>query len=427
MKKKLISAFLFVVILLVIDFLYTKFGLKRNTKIIDIIYFILASLFTFMLIANLLYGALFSFKKNKIKSIFFSILILCLSMFLAGRNVKISKHWFYAVHQSKFFSSNLWQQDKFLGFKGTPNEDGFYEYHIGNKISGKIQISFDSLGYRALKPKYQINSDTLNLFLGCSWTFGDFINSEEGFPYKISKRLNHNFINAGASGYGLSQMIQLIDSLVPKYKFKYVFVQLSPWLSDRGMKFNGPSFYGYKPYPYFSDQKNSFKLNYIPFQIKESKRKWRGKKSYLQKIYFTFTTGFDKNIIDYFSFQMAVLKSNFYLINKPTKNKRDLELFFYNYVIEKCREFNAKPIIFKVGYTPVKENNLLIKVLNEKNIPVIDLDSALHTNGKYLQNIQENRIFHLKNGKKIYYDGHPNPEVNTKISEIMVNYINKHK
>lgn len=422
MRNKIFSLILLAIIALIIDFCY-GFRLYAFGNIFDIIYFFLFTIVCFLFFTSLTYGLLFNFKKNFTKAVTFTIICFLFSMFLASRSIAISKYWLYSIDIPLRASFDLWQQDEFLAHKAIPNADGYYEYFIDDTISGKIITRFDSLGFRTVQKENQIKSDTTNLFLGCSWTFGDFIEAEEGYPYKVSHLLNHNFINAGASAYGLAHMIQLVDSLIPKHEFNYVFVQLSPWLADRAMSFNGPIYYGYRPFPYFSDNEKDFILNQIPYNVKTSKRDWRNKKKYVDKLHFVITTGFEEEIINYSSYKLAQLKLKFGLISEPTNNKKELEIFFYKYVLEKCKEYNTTPIILKLGYKN-NENLALLEMLKE-NVEVIDLDFALKSDSSDIENDNRFKIFHQKeNGEKIYYDDHPNSAANSIFSEIIFKTIN---
>jgi hypothetical protein len=348
-------------------------------------------------------------------------------MFVAGRFVAMSKYFLYSVNISRRTSDNLWQQDNKLAHKGIPLSKGYYEYFLGDSITGKVKVEFDSLGFRGVMKTNNINSDTLNLFLGCSWTFGDYIIAEEGYPYKLSKLLNQNFINTGASAYGLAQMIQLLDSLIPKHSFNYAFIQLSPWLANRAMSFIGPTAYGYRPFPYFSESNNAFFLEYTPYRVKKKRSDWRLKNKFIDKLNFYITTGFEEEIFNYMNYKIAILKSEIGLLNKPTTNKNKLEIYFYNYVINKCKEYNVKPVIIKVRYENIMfENPYLIQYFKEKNITVVDLDVALENDTTDIKNKRRYEIYHeLANGEKVYYDDHPNSLANSIYSNAIFNSLNK--
>lgn len=91
------------------------------------------------------------------------------------------------------------------------------------------------------------------LFLGDSFTYGDFTRYEDTFAYKVAQKLGGEAIDAGVNGYGLTQMVLRARQLVPAYRPDYVVVQYSPWLVQRAMSEFGPSYNPiHIPVPYFS-------------------------------------------------------------------------------------------------------------------------------------------------------------------------------
>lgn len=131
---------------------------------------------------------------------------MLLSVFIAKRILVINKIYYAAKTIQVKFGPGLWQPNPYLAHKGISNATGNHEYYLRDSISRTIKTSFDSLGYRSVETSNLLPYDTLNLFLGCSYTFGDLIPAEEGFPYKTSALLKNNLINAGASAYGMGQM-----------------------------------------------------------------------------------------------------------------------------------------------------------------------------------------------------------------------------
>ncbi len=427
MKQKITSTFLILSVFIIVDIVYTLYGLKIDSSISDKIYFVISSILFFLVLSNLTYKILFDFNKNYLKAVAYIGIILFVSMFVSGRFVAMSKYFLYSVNIPKRPTNNLWQTDKKFAYKAVPLSKGYYEYYLSDSVSGKVEIQFDSLGYRSVKASNIINADTLNLFLGCSWTFGDYIQAEEGYAYKLSKQLNHNFLNAGASGYGLAQMIQLSDSLLSKHSFKYCFIQYSPWLADRAMSLNVPRPYVSRPFPYFSENNGEFFLEEIPYEVDKNERDWRLKNKYIHKLKFYFTTGFKEQFLNYSKSRISRVKSELGLIKKPTENKNQLEFFFYKHIIENCKKFNVTPIVLKVGLPKSGSYNpKLFEFLNEKDVKVIDLDLALKNDTTDLTNKNRYLIYHeFSSGDRVYYDGHPNALANSIFSNSIFNSLNK--
>lgn len=303
--------------------------------------------------------------------------------------------------------------------RGIPNAKGSYNYYIGDSIKGSIEVTFDGQGFRTVPDPLKIVSDTTNLFLGCSFTFGDYILAQEGYPYKTSALLGHHFINAGASAYGIAQMKILLDSLLSNRKFHYVFVQLSPWHAERAMKLNGPSFYGYRPYPYFSEQNGAFVLNKPAYKTHlYNNMDWRiSEYSYREKLSFMISDGWQIEMMDFLAYNLARIKMRLGVIPAPTKNRDALKRYFYSYTIMECHKFNAIPVFLKLAYPEVDSRDE-VAYLAEK-YPVIDLDEALNAEvaktGKTYDELFH--IYHKKGDTKLYYDVHLNGYANEIIAK----------
>jgi hypothetical protein len=63
--------------------------------------------------------------------------------------------------------------------------------------------------------------------VGCSWTYGYGISSEDTYPSILSKRLSVNVINAGHCGADIEYAIYSAKKLIDSYRPKLVLFQLS--------------------------------------------------------------------------------------------------------------------------------------------------------------------------------------------------------
>lgn len=344
-------------------------------------------------------------------------------MHIADRLLAVNKAYISVETLKYKTSGNIYQFDSLMGQKGIPNARGSHDYYIGDSISGSIPIMLDEQAFRTVPDDLQIFSDTLDLFLGCSFTFGDLLPAEDCYPYKTSKLLNHSFINAGQTAYGLAQMKLLIDTLLPKYKFNYVFIQLSPWLADRAMVITGQTNYGFRPFPYFSDRGNGFVLNKPAFKSHfYSSKQWRKTThSYVEKLSFALSDGWRFEILDYYSFVGSVIKIKLGIKPGPTKRKEELEKYFYNYAINRCKQYNAIPLILKLQYPNEECQDLLNYIRNKAS--VIDLDSDLeriiNETGKDHKSLFE--IYHVYVEDTIVFDQHPNKYAHELFSEKIFN------
>jgi len=341
--------------------------------------------------------------------------------------VAINRLYLFVKTLAAQTSPNLWKFDPLLAHKATPNTTGTYNYYIGDSITGSVPVIFDGNGLRTVPPEFKLISDTSDLYLGCSFTFGDYILAENGYAYKTSKLLNHQYVNAAISAYGLGQMKLQLDSMLSKRKFKYVFLQLSPWLVERATNINGPTSYGYRPIPYYSDEGDSFALNKLAFNADiYSMRLWRKSPySYLDKLTFAFSDGRRMEIVDYYSYKIADYQTKLGVKPKPTNRKKALEAYFYTYAINECKKYGAVPVILKLWY-PNENCQELVHHLSSQ-AKVIDLDSDLNMKVKET-GIEFKRLFSIYyvNGKdSTLFDSHPNNLANYLFSRKIYCELNK--
>lgn len=420
MKTKLAFSLILLGFVFLTDYIYFHLYLAFGDKLfVDLAYFFSITCFIFIILSNFLYKTCFSFRDPKWKIGLFIALPLLFAAFCSERLLAINKFYFLSKNLPKKSSGNLWRPDSLFAHRGIPNAKGSYNYYIGDSIKGSIEVTFDDQGFRTVPDTLRIISDTTNLFLGCSFTFGDYILAEEGYPYRTSILLGHQFINGGASAYGIAQMKILLDSLLLQKKFRYVFIQMSPWNLERAMKINGPSFYGYRPYPYFSEQNGAFQLNTPAYKTNlYNSRDWRSSGySYREKLYFTITDGWQIEIRDFLSYNVARVKMRLGIIPRPTKNRDALERFFYDYALLECLKNETIPVFLKLSY-PLEDCRDLVAFLDKKSI-VIDMDEALDNEvvktGKTFDELFH--IYHKQGETKLYYDAHLNAYANEIIAK----------
>jgi hypothetical protein len=425
----IVSTLVIVAILIILDYLvYLGTFLWEERQWLYMTDFLGVSITLFLLFINFLYNRAFSLKSKKLTIAFFIIFTLIVSMAVADRLVAVNKFYYYSKTLKKSTTGMVFQFDDSLSYKGRPFAKGTYNYYIGDTIDGSVPVLFDSLGFRTAPDSLQIKSDTTDLYLGCSFTFGDFVEAQKTYSYLTSEKLGHNYINAAISGFGSGQMIQIAETLLPKRKFHYVFIQLSSWIVPRAMEINGPTRFGYRPFPYFSDNNDTFTLNPPSYStLMYSGKNWRKtERSYFEKIKFLFSDGYKIEIHDYCAFKFTSLKVILGFQPNPTMNRSKLESYFYNRMADICLKNSATPIFLKINY-PDSECKQLVRQLRQR-APVIDIDSALEvvvlrTGMKYGKLY---RIHHSTPRKAIQFDAHPNIFAHSIYTEAIVNQL-KHK
>lgn len=410
-------------IILIFDVLF--FHLFTPAKFRDsiyVFYFMVMIILIFLFIMTLTYKTVFDFKSSFWIIILSVLLSFIFSGFIAGRLRDISKYYEMNFFGGKKTSvgDNLHYLDALGVWRGIPNARGEYYYSVGDSIKGSVEVFFDSLGHKNVSKDKMLISDTLDLFVGCSFTFGMLLAAEDGYPYIVSRSLNHGMMNLSMGGFGLAQMRLRMDSLLPAFKFRYVFIQMSPWLAERSMRMSGIFARGLPPIHYFSDTKGGIRM--MPFAYEASDYsnldKWEDGhvRSYPDRLKYLFTSGYELQIRSYLIHSFAKLKTKLGILPKPISDKLKLETFFYDKAIADVRKSGAIPVLVKM-YWDDKDFSPLKKHLSGKAL-LVDCDYGMDSVARQ-STLSRQELFTLykdHNGKKIQYDVHPNEFANKLIA-----------
>lgn len=388
----------------------------------DVLYFTLISFEVLIFLAIAFKKVIYRYQgKARATGVLFAALFI-VSMVISNRMMAINNFYLHSKKSPLFNSGNIWRSDSLLSYKGVACADGFYGFQADDTMAYTCPVKLDSNGYRIAEKNINYPGKKKILFLGCSFTFGDYVKAEESFAYKTAQLLRHNYTNAASSGYGLGQMQHLSDDLLEKDKYNYVFIQLSPWLAERSMGLKRSRMYGYRATPYFTPAGTSgFKLVYPVYNTRMVNRKFMRDTpaSYYEKLCFSLQEGYDVEIADYFTALSAQWKLNLGLLPKPADNKKELEAFFYRNIIKKVKSSGATPVILKLRYTDKECDHLLNEIKSQAT--VIDLDLALDSVAQRYHTTFEQLLTnhqHYK-GVRVQYDNHPNPMAH----RVMANYI----
>lgn len=408
---------------------YVWYLLKVNLGISTPLYvldFVLKALLLYVLFQSVAYRWLYDMKSNKFVVLGYLLIPLVVSLLVAQRMIRIDQFYFFSKKVHLTTSGNIWEFDPRLAHHAVPNAQGNYYYFIGDSIRGEVPVLFDENGFRKAPESLALHSDTLDLFMGCSFTFGDNVLAEQTYAYLTAQKLHHSYLNTGASAYGFGQMLQLAEEWLPRRRFRYAFIQLSPWLSDRAMNINGPTMYGYRPFPYFSDQGDDFALNYPAYRTQMYHRgDWKSRPaSYPEKLRFSFTDGFICEFFEYATFKWATLRMKLGMTPKPTNRKLSLEKHFYDAMIARCREHGATPVVLKLRYPEADCRELLDYLAPKATVVDLDhaLDSVLQAHDATFESYYE--LYHVHKGDTLYFDKHPNPYAHEQIAQTIYEALN---
>lgn len=394
----------------------------KKRVVYDVLYFTLVSFEVLLFLAIAFKKIIYNYHgKAAATGLLFAALFI-VSMVISNRMMALNNFYLHSKKSPLFNSGNIWRSDPLLSYKGVACADGFYGFQAYDSVSYTCPVKLDSNGYRIAEKKIHYPGNKEILFLGCSFTFGDYVKAEESFAYKTAQLLRHNYTNAASSGYGLGQMQHLSDNLLKKNKYNYVFIQLSPWLAERSMGLKRSRMYGYRATPYFTRAGSSgFKLVYPVYNTRMVNRKFirNTPASYYEKIRFSLQEGYDVEVADYFTALSAQWKVNLGLLPPPADNKREVEAFFYRNIIKKVKSSGATPVILKLRYADKECAPLLNEI--KKQATVIDLDLALDSVALRHHTTFEQLLTNSKrhNGVRVQYDNHPNAMAH----RIMAKYI----
>jgi hypothetical protein len=428
-KIKQLLVIFFIAVLF--DFVFFKLGLANSNKdsaIVNTFYQITMFGLSLVFFLTLFYRTLFTLKGSIWATV--PSLILCFSLagFVSGRLNSLmlayektftkKSHITVDEHLQRFDSRMLW--------RGNSNAKGFYHYNLGDTLVGKVEVIYDSLGHKSVPDSLRVMSDTLDMIIGCSFSYGSFVKGQDGYPYLVTKAINHRFMNASMGGYGLAQMQMRLDSLLPAHKFKYVFIQMAPWLSERAMSISGIFARGYPSVHYFAMSDSGLRLMPQAYESPDYNKlgDWytRGR-NYSERIHYFFTAGYILQVKGYVKMLTAQFKIALGLIPGPIKDKLALEKMFYDKAISDVRKSGAIPILVKFywndgSFEPLREH------LKDKAL-IIDCDRRLDSVSQAMgvSPLKLYRLYVEKDGKKLYYDIHPNEFANRLIAEEILSRI----
>ncbi len=323
-----------------------------------------------------------------------------------------------------------------LGHHGIPNGSGSHNYVIGT-TQKQIPILLDSLGFRTVGPQLRLKSDTTLLFLGCSFTWGDFCPAEKTYSYHVAKELGGQYLNAGTSAYGLAQMLILARKAIPKSKPKIVFLQHSPWLADRARFTFYPTAYGVMPFPFIHRKDDGHDVHpplfmsslYKPESIyfKQTAR------SFFDKCVFVWKVGLPVVVLDFFKHKWSILQINLGLKPRAESDNQAIERYVYNEIAKICQSNQSQLVVVNLGgfgydetrFTNHYDRTHFNKTTNAQNITFVDVDSALRTAIKTPKEYDKYLLWDKNGRDSILFDIHPNANTHRLIADQILQKLNK--
>ena len=332
---------------------------------------------------------------------------------------------------------DVFMADDTLGHRGVPNGSGVSIFPLENRqISVPIQLNNE--GFRIPVKAQNVNSDTLMIFLGCSFTWGDYSLAEENYSSQAIDLLKYKSLNCGTDAYGLAQILILTERKIPQHRPKIVSVQYSPWLADRARFMFFPSAHGVMPFPFVTKNKDAKFYVHEPFfrsslYNPEYKYYKTSPVSFADKFSFFFKVGFPVAILDSWKQHIAQWKMTLGILPTAESDNQKIEKYVYERIYELCKQNGARMVVLNIGGFGYSDEQRMSnhhdrKHFNEtmnselvKNVTFIDADSVLRAgikpNENYSKYVQWGKV---NKTDSILYDNHPNPMAHKIIAKSLV-------
>jgi len=214
-------------------------------------------------------------------------------------------------------------------------------------------VIFDKNGFRipyGEEKKHDKSSESRILFLGGSYTHGYGVPAEKTFAYLTASGLGAAAMNAGASGWGLSQMVIRARDVIPILKPDIVVVQYSNWLPERSLKFYFPSKLGKSSVPYFYETEGTVNIHRPLFQSVNFKSPVS---EFADKDYLTFFGHVAIPLLVYDDYPVAstLIKHQLGLLMPPIKSRQKAVDFAYKEIQELCDANGVNMVILVIPRT----------------------------------------------------------------------------
>ena len=283
---------------------------------------------------------------------------------------------------------DLWEKglshDPILGYGPTPNGTMYASRLVkDDKVIYDVLYSRDSEG-RRITPDRGNKVDTAILLFGCSFTVGEGLNDEDTFAWQLGELLGEKFqvFNYGFHGYGSHHMLALIESgrldeIARRYEHVYAF-----YLT---MSEHGPRCVGLAPWD-----------NHGPrYILKKGTVKHAGK--------FNKTSIGKLNFVNYF---FNMLKRHKWLMAHFGLNTHAAIIAKSMHELKNRYHAHALTIIWP-DYTHIEP------LLRDRGVRTLSLKSAMRD---YASSPEKYSLLN---------DGHPNAQANTRIAEVLAEYVLK--
>lgn len=348
----------------------------------------------------------------------FVFTIFIIELFSGGLiTLKIKQFHNQIVSFHKLLTSSMWPIGSYryhetIGFKLAPSFSGV----VGNNA---FFLKTHHLGYRI--PKF-VDSESFDpggiLSVGCSFTFGAFVEAEETFSYITAKHFNLPSYNYGVCSYSyVSVILQLEDlhkrGILEKLKPSIVILGAGNWLIERSLKPFYPTADLQFGYAFIGKKDNRLQVMQ-PNDFYSTKHLYKLVDSYFngtgRKVKLTFG-----RYLRLISISLRVSKANLdhknFII--PEVSSREL----YDFVIGKITgilgKYNTKIVILWMPYLEEEIDTGLTESVREfKDVLLVD-------------GLKELKKFNV--AREYYYKRHPSVEAYSAYAKALIDAITSDK
>lgn len=371
------------------------------------------------------------------------VIVLLLTFFLIKETYRsfraIDKLYSYYKKNTGVLG-DVFMADDTLGHRGVPNGTGKTVFALSS-TNIEVPITLDAAGYRTSNVKEQAKQDSLMMFLGCSFTWGDYVLAEQNYASLVADSLHYEPLNCGVDAYGLAQMLILAERNIAKYHPKVLSVQYSPWLADRARFMFYPTIYGEMPYPFFTGNEKQELALHLPYfrssLYNPTNRLFKTSPvSFLDKVSFFFKVGVPM-LVDTWKKQGFFLGMRLGIVPSSEPDNKKIEQYVYQRIHKLCKDNGVKLVVINIGgfgYTDEErmtnhyDRKRFVASLPSlaKEVPFIDADSVLRAGIKKDENYSK-YVHWGKNSPtdSTIYDNHPNPMAHKIIAETLVKGLKK--
>ncbi len=278
----------------------------------------------------------------------FTVLLVLLNLFVFTALYLGSIVWRCTARAGQHirWTGNPYHLDKNYGYFPRSHELAYHSLKYGEPIP----VIFDENGFR-IPPGATTGDDESPashiLFLGGSFTHGYGVPAEKTFAHLTATALDASAMNAGASGWGLSQMVLRARDVIPRLKPDLVVVQYSAWLPERSLNFYRPSRRGKSPAPYFYEAEGGMAIHQPVFESINFTLPFA---AYSQKDFLSYLwhVGIPLYIHDDFLVLRTALKRGLGLLPPPVSSRQKAVDFAYQEILDLCHAHDARMLILVI-------------------------------------------------------------------------------